>query len=681
MASKPTSKTKDSDPLEQRTAQKRILELRRLLKIYNREYFEEDSPTVSDSEYDRLKLELIELEKKYPELDTPDSPSHLVGSKVRADFAKVEHSKLMLSLENAFNEEDILNFEKRIRKVIGLPLEKPNPWMYICEPKMDGLAVEIIYTKGKLSKASTRGDGRVGEDITENLRVVRGIPSTLKKNLSLEVRGEIFINKEDFEKLNKQRKAEELPPFANPRNAAAGSLRQLDPKITANRPLKLFTYGIGLPLDCKAKSQDELLSFFLECGLPINPEQKLCKNMAEVQKFYKDLETKREKLPYEIDGLVIKVNEWRYQEELGFTSNHPRSAIAYKFDSPIATTLLEDIDVQVGRTGALTPVAVLKPVSLSGVVVSSASLHNEDEIERLGVKIGDIVEVVRSGDVIPKVIGVKRDARKGKNLKEFKMPEQCPSCGTKVVKTEGFVGRRCPNSHHCPAQSEERIIHFAFKDALNMEGIGPQWVRQFIEKGWVKSPSDLFSITEEKLMTLERMGDVLAKKMVASIQSRKKTTLPRLIFGLGIPHVGETLAQKLAKKVKTLSGLLEISDEDLLSIEDIGETVARSISEFRLLNIDEIKKLQNLLEIEKAVEVKGPWLHQNFVLTGSLSSLSRSEAEEKIRSLGGTAQSSVTKVTTAVIVGDEPGSKLEKAQKLGIQIWDEKEFLKRLKKI
>jgi DNA ligase (NAD+) len=675
----PQSLSKNSQSLGRDKAKKRIAELRTLIQNLDRQYFEEDRPTISDAEYDALKLELKNLEHKFPEFDDSNSPTHRVGGKARSDFEKVEHSVQMLSLENAFSDEDLANFEKRTRRALGIAPEKKVPWTYLCELKMDGLAVEIVYEKGRLKKASTRGDGRVGEDITENIRVIQSIPNTLKEKVSLEVRGEIFIEIADFEQLNIDRAKAELSLFANPRNAAAGSLRQLDISVTASRPLKLFTYGMGLPFDCPATSQNELLEFYKHVGLPVNPLYRQANSLEDVRKYYAQMTERREKLPYQIDGTVVKINEFKFQDELGFTSNHPRYAVAYKFDSPIAVTTLENIDVQVGRTGTLTPVAVLEPVALGGVVISSASLHNEDEIERLGVKIGDRVEIVRSGDVIPKVIGVKINERKGKKLKSFQMPDQCPSCGTPVVKTPGFVGRRCPNVHACPAQGEERIIHFASKDALNMEGIGPQWIQQFIEKNWVKFPSDLFSITEEKLMQLERMGEVLAKKMVASIQSRRKTTLARLIFGLGIPHVGETLAQKIAKHVKTLDGFLDISEEQLLAIEDVGGTVARSIVQYRSENKSELKRLQNILELEMAREVKGPWSNLNFVLTGTLASMPRSKAEEKIRTLGGHSHSSVTKTINILIVGADAGSKLEKAKKLGIEIWDEAEFLKRLK--
>ncbi len=583
----------------------------------------------------------------------------------------------MLSLDNAFSFEDLEDYEKRMKRFMGVSEDTngSSKWSYMVEPKMDGLAVELVFEKGKLAKASTRGDGSVGEDITQNIRALKSIPKELKHPLSVEVRGEIFMEIKDFEKLNIERAKEEESLFANPRNAAAGSLRQLDPTITAKRPLKIFCYSVGLPLDCTATTQQELLDFFDSEGLPVNPENRICKNLKEVQNYYEALAKRREKLAYQIDGLVVKVNEFRIQEELGFTSNHPRWGIAYKFDSPIASTRLEDIDVQVGRTGTLTPVAVLTPVEIGGVIVSSASLHNEDEIERLGINIGDTVNVVRSGDVIPKVISIKTAAKNGK---KFKFPEACPSCGSKVVKTEGMVGRRCPNTHTCPAQTEGRIIHFASKDALNIEGIGPQWIAQFIEKGWVKNPSDLFSITENQLMSLERMGPTLAKKMLQSIESRKKTTLARALFGLGILHVGETLAQKLSKNLNDLKGLLSLTQDQLLKVEDVGDTVAISILEFAKKNKDEILRLNKILEFEVIAPKKGKFSGKSFVLTGTLNSMNRTIAEEKIQNLGGQTQSSVTKTTSVLVVGADAGSKLEKAKKLGIEIWDETKLLQEL---
>ncbi|MBN8554153.1 MAG: NAD-dependent DNA ligase LigA [Deltaproteobacteria bacterium] len=653
----------------------RIDELRSQIERHNRKYHEEDAPEITDAEFDNLKTELKKLEKKYPELDSPDSPTHKVGGAARRDFAKVQHSVRMISLDNAFSKDDMRDFENRAKRALKIT---EIPWSYFAEYKMDGLAVELVYQSGTLVKASTRGDGAVGEDITANLLALPSIPKKLKKSVSFEARGEIFIEIDDFEKLNKKRVAEDEPAFANPRNAAAGSLRQLDPKITASRPLKIFCYGLGLPMDCKAQTQSELLEFFNEQGLPINSSSHVCKNLDDFLKFYDQTVKKRDKLPYQIDGVVAKINEFKFQEKLGTTSNHPRWAVAFKFEAPMAVTTLENIEVQVGRTGTLTPVAVLAPVNVGGVTVSSASLHNEDEIARLDVRIGDVVEIIRSGDVIPKVIGVREAERKNKKLREFKMPELCPSCGSKVLKEEEMVGRRCPNTTHCPAQVEGRLIHFASKDALNMEGVGPQWIAQFIHKKWVNLPSDFFSLTAEQLLTLDRMGEKLAAKIIGAIQSSRTTTLGRAIYGLGIPHIGETLAHKISEHLEDLPAFLKISREDLLHIEDVGEIVVDSLISFRREYADEIKKLHRLLTLEKKKKVSGPWSGMNFVLTGTLEQMTRSQAEKKIEELGGTCQSSVTKSTSVLIVGEDAGSKLDKAKKLGIEIWDEKKLLSKI---
>jgi DNA ligase (NAD+) len=658
-----------------RSIEKRIKELKSQIERHNRLYHEKDAPKISDSEYDNLVLELKKWEAEYPELASSTSPTKKVGGKARADFDKITHSVPMLSLDNAFEKEDVLSFETRALRVI----EKTQaPWSYFCEFKMDGLAIELVYDKGQLTKASTRGDGTVGEDITENVRRIACIPQTLQSPLSAEVRGEVFMKISDFQALNRSREKEGDTLFVNPRNAAAGSLRQLDPEITAQRPLSFFAYGTGLPLDINVKSQADLLRKFQSLGIPTNPDTRLCSSTEEVLKFYAETKARREKLPYEIDGVVIKVNEFTFQDLLGTTSNHPRWAVAYKFDAPRATTTLKDIEVQVGRTGILTPVAVLEPVFCGGVTVSSATLHNEEEIARLDLKIGDEVEIIRSGDVIPKVLSVRKEARKNKQLKTFEMPSHCPSCGAKVVLEQGLVGRWCPKSTKCPAQIEGRLIHFASKDALNMEGVGPQWISRFYDDGLLKIPSDFFALTPEKILKFERMGEVLAKKMIQSIQARRQTTLARLIYGLGIPNVGETLAQKIAKQVLNLEGLLRVSQDKLLQIEDVGEIVADSIIQFRNDFDSEIKKLSEILQIEAVKTKSGPWLGKNFVLTGSLSGFTRSEAQRLIEERGGSSQSSVTKTTHVVIAGAEAGSKLKKAQDLGIEIWDEARFIKEL---
>ncbi len=654
----------------------RAQELRRLIQKHDRLYHQLDQPKISDAEYDNLKLELKELEQKYPPLASSDSPTQSVGAKARSDFAKIKHSVPMISLDNAFDRAEFLDFHARALRYLKLDTA---PWTYLAEFKMDGLAVELVFSKGELKVASTRGDGSVGEDITENIRALKNFPLKLKKPLNLEIRGEVFLKLEDFERLNQVREKAGEPLFANPRNAAAGSLRQLDPQVTAERPLSFVAYGLGLSLDCKARSQLELIESLESWGLPINHDFRHCKDPDAVMEFYEAALKKRAKLPYEVDGVVIKVNEFRYQDELGTTSNHPRWAIAYKFESPRASTTLQNIEVQVGRTGILTPVAVLEPVFVGGVTVASATLHNEEEIERLGIQIGDQVELIRSGDVIPKIISVKTEARKGKRLRAFEMPDTCPSCGTPVVTDDEMVGRRCPNSHGCKAQIEGRLIHFASKDALNMEGVGPQWIAQFIQKGFLKEPSDFFKITFDQLLGLDRMGEKLAQKLVDSIAARKKTTLAKAIYGLGIQHVGETLAAKIALRLENLEDLLKISQEELLEIDDVGEVVADSILNFRAQNKVEIKRLAKVLEIEKPKKISGIWTGKNFVLTGSLQKFSRSDAHKEIEARGGIPQSSVTKSTHIVVAGDEAGSKLKKAQELGIEIWDEARFLNELK--
>lgn len=665
----PKGKSGQKAPIE---ALKRAQTLRAEIEKHNKLYHQLDNPEISDAEYDNLVLELKQLETTYPDLRSSDSPTQKVGAKPRGDFAKVSHSVPMISLDNAFDDGDLSAFEERALRF--LKIERA-PWTYLCEYKMDGLAVEIVYEKGVLKIASTRGDGVVGEDITENVKRVKAIPNVLKDKVSVEVRGEIFMTLQDFKCLNNERAEAGENLFVNPRNAAAGSLRQLNPEITASRPLSFYAYSMGLSLDCKAKSQVDLLKTFEKWGLPINPHFNLCKTIDEVRAFYKQAHENRQRLEYEVDGTVVKINEFRFQEELGSTSSHPRWAIAYKFESPRAVTHLEAIAIQVGRTGVLTPVAVLKPVFVGGVTVSSATLHNEEEIERLDVRVGDEVELIRSGDVIPKILKVNTEARKNKRLPKFEMPEKCPSCGTKVKVEEEFVGRVCPNTKTCPAQVEGRLIHFASKDALNMEGVGPQWIAQFYAKGFAKYPSDLFKITKDQLMTLDRMGEKLAQKMLDSIASKKTTSLARVIYGLGIFHVGETLAQKIAKRVGSLEGFLKISNEDLLQIEDVGEVVVESISAFRDQNRAEIERLDKILSIEAPKTVSGKWSGKNFVLTGSLEKFSRSEAQREIEARGGSAQSSVTKATHIVIVGADAGSKLEKARKLGLTIWSEDEFI------
>jgi len=653
---------------------KRYRELRQEIERHNRLYYEKDQPEILDKEYDALMLELKGLEAEHPQLIEADSPTRVVGGSTRSDFKKIRHHVPMMSLDNAFSEEDLKDFETRALRNFGA---KKIPWTYFVEHKMDGLALEVVYEKGELVRASTRGDGETGEDVTANVLTIKSLPKKLKHKLNLELRGEVFLEKADFESLNKTRQAQDESPFANPRNAAAGSLRQLDPSVTAKRALKIFLYGFGQKLDIVANSQMELMSFLDLHELPTNSNRLHSSSLNEVIEFYKDLTNKRTKLPFEIDGIVVKVNEFQFQEELGLTAKSPRWAIAFKFDSPIAYTTLEEVEFQVGRTGVITPVAVLTPVAIGGVKVSSASLHNEDEIKRLNVKIGDEVSLTRAGDVIPKVLSVRAH---NKNSRPINFPKVCPSCDQKLIRPEEMAAWYCPNWEGCPAQIEGRLIHFVSKDTLNMDGLGPQWIHIFLEKKLIQKPSDLFSLKKSQLMELDRMGDKLATNILAAIENSKNTSLARAIYGLGIPHVGETLARKIAEHLNSLEDLITIDLGTLKQIEDIGEVVSLSILNFVKRLKTEIKALSKILEFKRTEgpALDGPFKGLSFVLTGTLTTLTREAAKEQIEAKAGKVLSSVNKSTNILVVGADAGSKLEKAKKLGIEIWNEKTFLNRL---
>jgi len=655
--------------LKQDKASERILHLKAEISKHARKYHEEDSPEIPDAQYDQLVRELENLEKQYPQLKTSNSPTEKVGGRTRDDFAKVKHAVRMLSLDNAFGLEDVEAFEKRALRFLRL---ETLPWHYLCELKMDGLAVELVYENGIFVQGSTRGDGLVGEDITHNLLVIDAVPKKLKKKLSVEVRGEIFLEKKAFESLNKKRIADEEAPFANPRNAAAGSLRQLDPTITASRPLKIFCYGMGRTLDCKANSQSELLEFFSEMGLPVNSRWKRVDELSQAVKFYEQTQKERDSLPYEIDGCVLKIDEFKFHEQLETTAKSPRWAIAWKLDAQIAETVLENVEFQVGRTGIITPVAILEAVNVGGVTVRNATLHNEDEIQRLDLKIGDRVEITRAGDVIPKVLGVKAHSKNGK---EISFPKNCPVCEKKLSRDPEEAAWKC-NNWKCAAQVAGRMIHFVSKDALNMDGLGPQWIQALLEKKLISTPSDLFNLKAEDFLTLERTGDKSAAKLAAAIQNSKNTTLARAVYGLGILHVGETLAQKIARRIKKLSDLMNLNREKLLSIEDVGETVADSVIETRERYEGEFKALDKVLQYQESLIAKASdkWNGKNFVLTGSLQNFTRDEAKAQIEAHGGVVSSSVSKKTHVVVVGEDSGSKRDKAISLGVTIWDEAKF-------
>lgn len=651
----------------------RVKELRQEIKRHDRLYYEKDAPEVSDATYDALLRELQKLETDYPELVTKNSPTQKPGGTASADFKKVKRSVPMLSLANAFQQKEVEAFHERIKKALG-----NQSWSYYVEHKLDGLAVEIRYEDGELAQASTRGDGETGEDITANIRSLKSIPNQLPKKVSLEIRGEVFMEKADFDKLNQEREKNSESLFANPRNAAAGSLRQLDPKVTASRPLKIYFYGLGRRLDCPAESQSELMKFLSDLNLPTNPHSKKCESLEEAFDFYQKAKTQREKLSFEIDGVVIKVNEFRFHQELEATSKYPRWAIAYKLENIIGESHLLDVEFQVGRTGVITPVAELEAVSIGGVVVRSATLHNQDEIERLQIHIGDRVEVTRAGDVIPKVLSVVEKAPKAKR-QEILFPQNCPSCGTQLKRDDGMAAWRCPNTEACPKQIEGSIIHFISKDALNMDGLGPQWIQVFLQKGLIKDALDLFELTKEDLMPLDRMGEKLATNLIAAIQNSRETSLARALYALGIPYVGETLSKKIARSIQSLSQLSELSKEELLKLPEVGETVAESILHHKKKLKRMGAKLDKILKYQSTAAKSSEFAGMSFVLTGSLEKLTRDEAKERIEARGGHVSSSVSKKTSVVVVGAEPGSKYEKAQKLKIPIWSEADFLKEIK--
>ena len=657
--------------------QERVEKLREEIRRYDYYYYVLNQPLISDAEYDKLFRELLELERKYPELVTPDSPTQRVGAPPAEEFAPVEHAIPMLSLANCFNDEELEEWDDRVRRMLG-----GEPVEYVCEPKLDGLSVELVYVDGVFTVGSTRGDGRVGEDVTRNLRTIKQVPLRLfplngKVPRLLEARGEVYMEKEAFRRLNEERERAGEPLFANPRNAAAGSLRQLDPNVTASRPLKIFFYAMGRAEGIEIRSQVELLTTFPKLGLPVNPLWKLCKTLDEVKAFYRELLAMRHELPYEADGMVVKVNDFAQREVLGEVSRAPRWAIAYKFPAEEATTRVLDIVVQVGRTGALTPVAILEPVEVSGATVSRATLHNEDEIRRKDIRIGDWVIVRRAGEVIPEVVKSIPERRTGAE-KEFKMPERCPACGGPVVRPPGEVAYRCENLS-CPARIKESIRHFASRRAMDIEGLGEKLVDKLVETGLVRKLSDIYRLKKEDLVNLERMGEKSAQNLLEQIERSKNAGLARLIFALGIRYVGEHLAEVLAEHFPSLEALSNATYEELIQIPEIGPRIAQSIVDFfrneenRKL-IQELKELGVKTEAEKPKE--GPLSGKTFVFTGALSAFTREEARRLVESLGGRVASGVSRKVDYVVVGADPGEKLRKAQELGITILTEEEFRK-----
>jgi DNA ligase (NAD+) len=671
---------------EKQKALKRIKELRELIRHHDYLYYVLNQPEISDYEYDKLYKELVELEKKYPEFITPDSPTQRVSGEVVKEFKPVKHTSPMLSLDNTYSEQEIYDWAERISKYV--PLKELE---FIVEPKLDGLSCSIHYVEGKLYVAATRGDGEVGEDVTLNVKTIKSVPLVLEsKNVEvpkfLEVRGEVIMFKKDFEKLNKELQAKGETAFANPRNAASGSLRQKDPKITAQRPLRFYVHSYGkIEGGPKIEKDDEFLEYCKKFSLPVIQHYKVLKTIDEVVKYCLEWQQKRDSLEYDIDGMVIKVNQLKYREKIGSTLKSPRWAIAYKFPARQATTIIKNVVMQVGRTGVITPVAELEPVECGGVIISRATLHNFDEIKRLGVKIGDTVLVERAGEVIPKIVKVIESKRTGKE-KEIEVPKKCPVCGSNVVKEEGEVAYRCPNSS-CPAQVINSIIHFAKREAMDIEGLGESVAELLVERKLVKKLSDIYFLTKPQLLTLPLFKEKKATNLLTAIENSKKRPLSRLLYGLGIRHVGEKAAYVLAQRFKTMDRLMKASIAELQSIPEVGPVMARSIKEFFENKftkeiIEDFKKAGvNMVETTSEEEKKFKQIFANMtvVFTGELDSMTRSKAEELVRQLGGNPSSSVSRSTSLVVVGRNPGSKYQKAKEYGVKMIDEQEFLKMLK--
>jgi DNA ligase (NAD+) len=659
--------------------QERARVLRELLHRHNYAYYVLDDPEISDAEYDRLMRQLMDLERAYPELITADSPTHRVGAPPLHKFGTVTHSVPMLSLENAFNDDDVAAFDDRARRI----LKTDDPIRYTAEPKMDGVAVELVYEEGRLTEASTRGDGYTGELITQNIRTIHCVPMVLRTDgLStvpsrLEVRGEVFISIKDFRRLNENRLSMGEAPFANPRNAAAGSLRQLDSRITAQRPLDMFCYGIGLVTGMEFDSHYKILQTLKTLGFRVSPDIKPPSRLNEILLYYRDLLHRRHEFPYEMDGMVIKVDDLRLQKELGEKSRSPRWALAYKFPPSQETTRVLGIDIQIGRTGVSTPVAHLRPVTVGGVTVSRATLHNEDEITKKDVRVGDTVLIQRAGDVIPEVVKVITAKRDGFQ-KPFEMPSQCPVCGSGLVRLSGESARRCVNVN-CPAQIKGGIVHFASRGAFDMEGMGEKLVTQLVDKKLVASYADLFFLDKAVLAGLDRMGEKSAQNVMEAIEKSREISLPRFIYALGIRHVGEHIAGILANRFKTLERLKSATVDDLMDIDQVGPQVAESVRAF-FENSRNVKNIERMLAAGVIIKTAGSSSRRaltgtTFVLTGALDSMPRSEAKTRIEALGGKVATSVSTKTTYVVAGKAPGSKLAIAKALGVGILTEAQLL------
>ena len=651
----------------------RMNEIIEILNKANYEYYVLDNLSITDQEYDRYMQELIKIESNHPEWSRDDSPTKRVGGEVISEFKKIVHEKPMLSLSNVFNEDEIRLFDERIKKEV-----KPN---YVCELKIDGLSVSLLYKKGKLVRGATRGDGVTGEDITHNVKTIKSIPLVINKPIDIEVRGEIYMSKKSFNNLNKKRAMNNEELLANPRNAAAGSVRQLDSKIAASRNLDCFIYHLPNPSDYGIKTHYEALKFMKDLGFIVNPNIELVDNIEGVLKYIDKWTSNREKLPYEIDGIVIKTNDFKQQELLGFTSKYPKWATAYKFPALEVLTKLKDIKFTVGRTGQVTPNAVLEPVRLMGSVISRATLHNEDYVLAKHIKIGDVVSIRKAGDVIPEVVEVKKDRRNGTEI-EFKMIHNCPICNSELVKKDSSY--YCINDK-CDKIKIENLIHFVSRDAMYIEGFGDNIVEDFYNMGYLKNVVDFYELKQykEELMELEGFGNKSINNLLSNIEKSKNNSLERLLFGLGIRYVGSKTAKILAKNYLNIDNLIQASYDDLIKVKDIGEVIAKSVVEYFQSNrqlIEELKKHNINMSYLGKTNVNENFAGKTFVLTGTLSSITRNEAKEKIEELGGNVSGSVSKKTDYVVVGENPGSKYENALKLGIEILTESEFLLKISK-
>jgi len=664
--------------LDEKEAAKRVAQLRAEIEQHNRRYYEESAPTISDREYDALYRELGDLEKQFPKLAAADSPTQSIGDQPLKAFGQITHRIPMLSLDNTYSEEEVTDFYHRLERLL------PNKKIpVVIEPKVDGVAVSLLYERGELRYAATRGDGTVGDDITQNIRTIRSVPRRLKGDVPdvLEMRGEAYLDKGGFAKLNAERREAGLPEFANPRNAAAGSLKQLDPAIAAKRPLGVVCYGTGLIEGAKLDKHSELFALLKKLGLPGSERWWLADSVEEILKAIHELDRIRHDFAYQTDGAVVKVDAFSQREVLGFTAKSPRWAIAFKYEAERVETRLLDILVQVGRTGTLTPVAALEPVVVSGSTVSRATLHNEEEIERKDIRIGDTVLIEKAGEVIPAVVSVRTDLRTGRE-KKFKMPKHCPECDSAVVKDEGQVAIRCVNSQ-CPAQVRRRIEHFASRGAMDIEGLGEAVINQLVQQKLLTDVGDIYSPKAPALLELERMGEKSVNNLLDAIEQSKSRPLWRLLFGLGILHVGVSASRALADHFPNLDAIRESSVEELQQIPDVGEVVGQSIHDFfrephNLAVIEKLRKAGLRFEAEQKVAGTAPgFKNTTWVITGTLSE-SRDEIAELIRARGGKVSGSVSKKTSYVLAGEEAGSKLEKAKKLGVRVIDENEFRRML---